>query len=187
MREAEVLLASASPRRLYYLERAYLRVEVLPVSIDESRREGETAIQLASRLAIEKAAPFASSTIPVVAGDTVVSLQGEILGKPDSPQVAYEMLAALSGNEHEVVSGWCVRHGEVVRHGIETSRVRFRALNRRQIDRYVETGEPLDKAGAYGIQGLGGELVESVRGSWSSVVGMPLVPVLSALRDFLVR
>ena len=97
------------------------------------------------------------------------------------------MLAALSGADHEVTSGWCVRLGDELLEGVEVSQVRFRELSSDQIDRYVDSGEPLDKAGAYGIQGIGRELVEAVRGSWSNVVGLPVVPVLAALRDLMVR
>ena len=187
MPEADLILASASPRRLQYLQRAHLQIEVIPVDIDETPLEGETAAGLVARLAREKAAAIPTADIPVVAGDTIVSCRGEFLGKPQDQAAARKMLGVLSGSDHQVVSGWCVRHADVFLEGVEVSEVRFRVLDRHQIDHYVDTGEPLDKAGAYGIQGLGAELVEVVRGSWSNVVGLPVVPILAALRDVLGR
>ncbi len=187
MSETEIILASASPRRLQYLRWARYQVTVVPVLIDETPADGETAAELVTRLARAKATSISTPGVPVVAGDTVVSCRDKILGKPANPQVAREMLAALSGADHEVISGWCVRHGDELLEGVEVSQVRFRELSSDQIDRYVDSGEPLDKAGAYGIQGIGRELVEAVRGSWSNVVGLPVVPVLAALRDLMVR
>ena len=187
MSETDIILASASPRRLQYLRWARYHVEVVPVSIDETPIDGESAAEMVARLSRLKAAAIPVAAVPLVAGDTIVSCQGKILGKPASPEVAREMLMLLSGTEHEVLSGWCVRQGDEYQEGVEVSQVRFRRLEPDQIDRYVDSSEPLDKAGGYGIQGLGREWVESVKGSWSNVVGLPVIPVLAALRDFTIR
>ena len=187
MNRIEIILASASPRRRDYLCRALLDVQVKPVDIDESPREGESGESLVTRLAHQKAMAIEGVEVPVVAGDTIVCHRGEILGKPANSQHAREMLELLSGSEHQVISGWCGRLADSVLQGVETTQVRFRELDREQIEKYIATGEPLDKAGAYGIQGLGGALVESVQGSWSNVVGLPLIPVLSAVRRILGR
>lgn len=187
MIRADIILASASPRRRDYLQRSQLRVEVIPVDLDEAPLEEESGTDLVARLAVEKAMAVGPVELPVVAGDTIVSCQGEILGKPQDPRHAHQMLELLSGTDHQVIGGWCVRHSGVCLRGVEISQVRFRQLDQRMIEDYVATGEPLDKAGAYGIQGLGAELVESVRGSWCNIVGLPVIPVLSALREVLGR
>lgn len=164
---------------------------VAPGSIDESTLPGESGVDLVVRLAQAKAATVdqnADSTpCPVIAGDTVVVLGGKILLKPTDAEDARKMLEQLSGRAHEVVSGWCVRRATAQRSGHQITQVRFSSLSRAQIDSYIETGEPLDKAGSYAIQGEGGALIEEVRGSWSNVVGMPLLPVVAAIREFVVR
>ena len=187
MSHSTIILASASPRRLVALQRAGFDPLVCPVNIDESKLERETAVALVERLAQAKAASIDQPEYPVLAGDTVVSLQQQILGKPSDWKDARSMLESLSGREHQVVSGWCIRSGSDERMGHVTTLVRFRSLSSSQIDAYLETGEPFDKAGAYGIQGQGSALVEEVRGSWSNVVGLPLCPVVRVLRELLER
>jgi len=186
-----IILASASPRRLELLQMAGFEPLVAPGSIDESTLPGESGVDLVVRLAQAKAATVDLSGDqtrgPVIAGDTVVVLDERILLKPIDAVDAREMLEQLSGRVHEVVSGWCVRCATVQGSGHQITQVRFSSLSRAQIDSYIETGEPLDKAGSYAIQGEGGALIEEVRGSWSNVVGMPLLPVVAAIREFMVR
>ena len=164
---------------------------IAPGSIDESTLPGESGVDLVVRLARAKAATVDLSGDPtqgpVVAGDTVVVLDEKILLKPIDAVDAREMLDQLSGRVHEVVSGWCVRCATVQRSGHQVTQVQFSRLSVAQIDSYIETGEPLDKAGSYAIQGEGGALIEEVRGSWSNVVGMPMIPVVAAIREFVVR
>ena len=141
---------------------------------------------LVRTLAAGKAAEVASA-LPddavVIAADTVVELDGEILGKPGTPEKAAEMLRALSGRENRVWSGLVVRRGGVVLTADECTRVRFRTLSEEEIAAYVATGEPLDKAGAYGYQGLASLFVESIDGDYFNVVGLPLCRLGMMLRE----
>ena len=139
------------------------------------------------RLACAKARAVPDQGLPVVAGDTVGVHDGEIFGKPVDVDDARRMLEAMSGSQHQVISGWCVRRGEHIQTGHEITAVFFRDLTGDQLEEYLATGEPYDKAGAYGIQEGGGGLVERVVGSWSNVVGLPLVPVIPLLRDASMR
>jgi septum formation protein len=180
-----LVLASASPRRRELL--AWLGVEhvVEAADVDEGGRPGETAPQLVGRLATAKAAAIAARRVHdwVLGADTIVELDGELLGKPTDRREGTAMLARLSGREHRVATafallapGGAVRTAEVVQ-----SRVRFRRIEARALAAYVGTGEPDDKAGAYAIQGLGAALIESVEGSFTNVMGLPLVQVERAL------
>ncbi|MDR0965756.1 MAG: Maf family protein [Myxococcales bacterium] len=182
----QLVLASASPRREALLSQFGLPLRVDPPAIDERTLPGESALMLASRLARMKGSAVAERARNrdgvVLAADTVVALDGQLLGKPESPDHARHMLQSLSGKAHSVVTGLFVsspRHRESM--AVET-RVRFRTLSDAQIDWYVVTGEPLDKAGAYAIQGLGGAFVESIDGSHSNVIGLPLAETMAALR-----
>ena len=177
-----IVLASGSPRRLELLTTLGFEVEVRRPDVDETPRAGEGAEELVQRLAVDKcnAVPASPSEV-VLAADTVVILDGEILGKPDDADHAYMMLSVLSGREHRVVSGFALRQGEHRRVGSVESTVRMRKLTKESITAYIATGEPFDKAGSYGVQGLGGALVEEVRGSYSNVVGLPLTEVLAEL------
>lgn len=185
MKFQRLILASASPRRLALLTQLGLSPIVEPPAIDERPLPGEDARSLAARLARMKgsaiAARAAHRDAVVLAADTVVALDGELLGKPSSPEDAMRMLRTLSGRTHSVISGLFVaspRHMET--QAVET-RVRFRALSESQIRWYAATGEPLDKAGSYAIQGIGGAFVESIEGSHSNVIGLPLAETLNAL------
>lgn len=175
MEKPPIVLASASPRRSALLEQAGLRFEVLPPSVEETYR-GEPPEEFAREASARKAAAVARlrPEAAVVAADTVVVLDGRVLGKPDGLEQARAMLAALSGREHRVITGVTVRWGERGRTGARETRVWFRRLRPEEIDRYVATGEPLDKAGAYGIQGRGVLLVERLEGCYTNVVGLPL-------------
>ena len=169
------------------MQRAGFAPLVHPVDIDESHNPGEGAVALVERLAEAKAASIDHPEHPVLAGDTVVSLEQQLLGKPADSNDARRMLESLSGREHQVTSGWCLRRGSDTQVGHVITLVRFKSLSSSQIAAYLETGEPFDKAGAYGIRGEGRALVEEVRGSWSNVVGLPLCPVVRLLRELMER
>jgi MAF protein len=178
------VLASGSPRRRELLSACGADVVVRPVGVDETPRVGEDALDLARRLARAKAVAGAAAEGPgwALGSDTVVVLDGEVLGKPADGGEAAATLRRLSGRRHEVITAWAVasRGGEV-RVGHEVAGVRFRALSEAEIAAYVATGDPLDKAGAYGIQGGAGRFVEALEGEFDVVVGLPVGPVLDAL------
>jgi septum formation protein len=176
-----LVLASASPRRRELLAGLGLRFEVRPADVDETPREGEDPGAYVLRLAQEKAAAVAlpeNTGELVLAADTTVVIDGAILGKPLDEEDARRMLRRLSGREHEVLTGLalCAAGGREVS-SVERSRVRMAALSEGEIAWYAATGEPLDKAGAYAIQGLGSLFVEAVAGNYSNVVGLPIPAV----------
>lgn len=186
--EQRIILASSSPRRRELLSQIGLPFSLMPVDIDERPRPGEPPVDYAERLALEKACA-ASDRLGggiVIAADTIVVVHGAILGKPSDASDARRMLSELSGREHEVVTALAVRDTASARSAVRASitRVWFRTLTDREIDDYVATGEPLDKAGAYGIQGRGALLVERIEGCYSNVVGLPLSLLGEMLRDF---
>jgi septum formation protein len=177
-----LVLASQSPRRRELLAQLGIALEVRPAHADEAVHPGEPPRDYVVRVAREKARAVAGEV--VLAADTAVVLGGEVLGKPAGAADARRMLAALSGSEHEVLTGVCVRRAGA---GLEldalaATRVRFAPLSPAEIDWYVATGEPLDKAGAYAIQGAGGAFVLAVSGSVSNVVGLPLAETAELLR-----
>ncbi len=173
-------LASASPRRRELLEQLGFRLEVRPARTDESPLPSEPPRDYVLRVAVEKARAVAGEA--VLAADTAVVLGTEILGKPRDPADAKRMLRALSGRTHDVLTGVCVRRDGLERTAVVDAEVRLDPLTEDQIDWYVATGEPLDKAGAYAIQGLAGAFVRELRGSVSNVVGLPLAETLGLLR-----
>jgi len=172
----ELILASSSPRRRELLEALGVRFRVRPVDVDETPRPGEAAEAYVARLAVEKATARGEAGELVLAADTVVTLDGALLGKPDDADDARRMLEHLAGREHKVLTGVTLWEAGSRRQasGVETSGVRIAALSREEIDWYVATGEPLDKAGSYAIQGLGALFVDAVEGNYSNVVGLPL-------------
>lgn len=180
-----VILASKSPRRKELL--AQLGFEFLAVSadIDESIQVGETPLHYVERLAIEKAQAIANLSnyqqASVIGSDTAVVINNEILGKPANQQASAEMLAKLSNTRHQVYTSIAVVTGEHVLSKVVVTHVDFKALSNEEINAYWQTGEPQDKAGSYGIQGLGGQFVKSIDGSYSSVVGLPLVETAELL------
>ncbi|MAJ29066.1 septum formation protein Maf [bacterium TMED181] len=184
--EIPLLLASASPRRLDLLRAAGFKPQVRIPEVDESPRLNETAVGLVERLAITKAKSIGEKEWLTVAGDTVVEIRGEILGKPESPEEAVRMLEKLSGSTHRIIGGWCVLRGERIYHGVEQCLVEFRTLQSDEIDAYVESGEPSDKAGSYAIQGGAGGFVRRFSGFWSNAIGLPLIPVTSAVENLFV-
>ncbi len=178
-----LVLASQSPRRRELLQQLGLAFEVRPANADEAVLAGEPPRDYVLRVAREKARAVEGDV--VLAADTAVVLAGEVLGKPGDPDDARRMLRALSGSRHEVLTGVCVRRAApgpaVELDVIVSTEVVFVPLSARAVDWYVSTGEPLDKAGAYAIQGAGGAFVAEIRGSVSNVVGLPLVETAALL------
>jgi septum formation protein len=185
MSECRVVLASGSPRRHELLNLIGISHEVRPANIDETLRSRETPQRHAERLAREKAGAVATRdpNLITIGADTIVVVNRKILGKPASAEQAAEMLRQLSGREHKVVTAVAVSRGKKLRSAVEEVRVRFRKLRADEIEAYIATGEPLDKAGAYGIQGYGATIVECVNGDYFSVMGLPLARLVGLLRD----
>ncbi len=189
MTECRVVLASGSPRRHELLNLVGIPHEVRPANIDETMRPRETPVRHTERLAREKAGAVATrdANLITIAADTIVVINRKVLGKPASVEQAAAMLRQLSGREHKVVTAVAVSRGRKLRSAVEEVRVRFRSLSDDDIRAYIATGEPMDKAGAYGIQGYGATIVESVDGDYFSVMGLSLVRLVGLLRDVGVR
>ena len=185
---ADLILASQSPRRQALLRQIGLTdFTVLATAADESYDPLWSPEELVGRLSERKAAAAAGQTglgAVIVAADTMVFLDRERLGKPADEADAFRMLSDLSGREHTVRTGVTVRRGAVSRTEVEATAVRFRTLTPEEIRRYIRTGEPMDKAGAYGIQGLGALLVEGIRGDYFNVMGLPVLRLARMLRGF---
>ena len=179
----DLVLASASPRRLALLTQAGLTPAVRPSHVDETPMPAEPAIAYALRIASSKCLAAASPrSMLVLAADTVVHVDELIYGKPAAAGDAVRMLRELAGGWHQVTTAYALAGAGALRElAAVTTRVRFRQLAAADIERYVASGEPMDKAGAYGIQGLGGALIDQVEGSYTNVVGLPLPEVLAAL------
>ncbi len=177
-----LILASASPRRRELLQSAGIHFEVCPADLDERVLPGEPPRAYAGRVAREKA--LAVPGARVLAADTVVALEGEVLGKPADADEARRLLQALSGRTHTVYTAVALRVDRRVHQRICATQVRFRELSERDIEWYVGTSEPYDKAGGYGIQGQGGALVDRLRGSYTNVIGLPLRETLALLARF---
>lgn len=171
-------LASASPRRRELLQQIGVPYVVVPAEIDESLRAGETAEEYVMRMAREKASRVwgdpRRQQLPVLGADTSVVLDGRVLGKPSSAEDAAAMLTALSDRAHLVLSAVALQSGRGANLRLSISTVRFRAIAPAEIADYWRSGEPQDKAGGYAIQGLGGVFVETMSGSYSGVMGLPL-------------
>lgn len=181
-----IVLASGSPRRKQLLEMLRIPFRVIAPDVDEHVLPGERPDAYVTRLSRAKAEAVAARALGdlVLAADTTVVLDGEIFGKPDSPSHAVEMLSRLQGRTHEVMTSVAVaRDGEVAQ-ALDVSRVTFRPTDRATLEAYVATGEPLDKAGAYAIQGLGAPLIERVEGDFFGVMGLPLRLALDLLARF---
>jgi septum formation protein len=188
--ERTLVLASASPRRRDLLTQAGVAFEVVPPRVDETPAPGEAPEALALRLAAEKALEVAErlGAEPerwVLGADTIVVLEDEVLGKPDDPEHAIELLARLVGRSHRVVTGVAVVSSARLapRTRAVSSIVTMRSAARAEIEAYVATGEPMDKAGAYGFQGEGRRFVVRVEGSESNVIGLPVAESLALLRE----
>jgi septum formation protein len=180
-----VILASASPRRRELLALIGIPHVVEPADIDESYREGEEAPEHAERLAREKAAAIAAryTNAVVIAADTIVLIDGLVLGKPRDDADAERMLGMLGGQTHVVLTAVAVAYGGAMRSGVESVRVTFRPLTRERIRAYIATREPMDKAGSYGIQGYGATLVERIDGDYFAVMGLALARMIDLLAE----
>ncbi|MFO7777701.1 MAG: Maf family protein [Nitriliruptoraceae bacterium] len=184
MAEPILVLASGSPRRAALLARLGLRPQIRPPDIDERPLDGEHPSAVVARLAASKARAVhrAGAGEVVLAADTVVVLDGQLLGKPVDDGAATGMLQRLSGRTHEVLTAVAVHTDAACHRATETTRVRFRRLTAEEVHWYLDTGEPRDKAGAYGLQGAGAALVEGVDGSDTNVIGLPLSTTVGLLR-----
>lgn len=184
----QLILASASPRRKELLNQIGLEFTVSPSAIDEQRFPDEPALDYVNRMAIEKARAvypqYAGEDACVLGADTIVVLGDEVLGKPKNKEDGLRMLSLLSGATHTVYSGVALKadHGE--KQIVSATKVSFRPLSAQEIETYWCTGEPEGKAGAYAIQGLAAIFVENIRGSYSAVVGLPLMETSLLLTEF---
>jgi septum formation protein len=207
----QIILASQSPRRKELLERVGFSVKVVPANIDEIRLDDETVEQFAKRMARSKCLavvrrmqatlyqvdPEGGSSMPspsarrmsetrwVIAGDTIVSLGEELLGKPKDTAEAADMLARLAGTRHRVITGFCLHDLRKDKEGVQavSTDVLFKRLTTTEIEKYVAVGESMDKAGAYAIQGVGAYLVDSIVGSYTNVVGLPMCQVIEMMEE----
>lgn len=183
----DLILASASPRRRELLQQIGVRLQACPVDLDESMLAGEAAETFVRRLACEKAAAGfrrSGADLPTLGSDTVVVLNGRVMGKPANRDQGIEMLLSLSGQCHQVMTGVAVTNGQHTRCDVVVTDVEFNEISEREAARYWETGEPCDKAGGYGIQGLGAVFVRRISGSYSAVVGLPLSETAVLLSEF---
>ena len=176
-------LASSSPRRGAILERMGLEFTAGGVDIDERQHAGESPDNMVVRLAIEKAnaATYPPETV-IIGADTTVVLDGEVFGKPRDEADGLRMLAALSGRSHDVMTGVAVLSGQAVHSALSVTAVKFREIGPDEALEYWQSGEPGDKAGAYAIQGLAAAFVESVNGSYTGVVGLPVLETARLLQ-----
>ena len=184
----KIILASSSPRRKELLEKIGLKFEVEPGDYEEIVDTDLEPHEMVRKLSREKAEAVARkhNSGVVIAADTVVLIDGKILGKPKSPAEAKKMLRALSGKSHAVITGFTIidtAERRILSKAVET-KVYIGELNPAEIDAYVKSGEPLDKAGGYGIQGLGSVIVEKIEGDYFNVVGLPLSSLAESLKEF---
>ncbi|EGT3599067.1 Maf-like protein [Clostridium perfringens] len=186
----KVILASKSPRRVEILEKIVKEFEVVESNFDENTIDFKGDIEkyvkdLSRNKAIEVSKGLNEPSI-VIAADTVVFQDGKVLEKPKNEEDAFSMLSSLSGNTHKVYSGICLinTYNDTVVTDCDCTEVRFSELNPRQIRNYINSGEPMDKAGAYGIQGLGGAFVEGINGCYYNVMGLPLNKLYKALENY---
>jgi septum formation protein len=183
----QIILASASPRRRELLDQIGVTYEVLPVDIDETLRSDEEGDSFVRRLALEKAQSGykkQQNILPVLGSDTIVILNERILGKPKNKKDGLSMLAGLSGHEHQVLTAVAMVDAEQSICLLNTSHVFFRSLTEQGILAYWNTGEPVDKAGGYGIQGIAAQFIERLDGSYSGVMGLPLFETAQLLKKF---
>ncbi len=209
----QLVLASQSPRRKELLERIGFNIRTIPADVDEDSVEGESPTEFVKRLARDKvlavverlqattshladgASPQQASGILasqkdaqirwVVGADTVVVLDDDLLGKPLDHDHAFDMLQRLSGREHKVITGFCIFDLNKNKEGIQAvvSTVRFKHLTRPEIEKYLAAGESMDKAGGYAVQGIGAYLIDSIQGSYTNVVGLPLCQMMEMLEE----
>lgn len=188
MSKAKLVLASASPRRRELLMQVGLKFDVIPSDVPEGPIHGETPEEHVIRLSVDKAREVAgrfsgSDERWIIGSDTIVLSEGKVLGKPEDDREAVQMLNMLSGRTHSVITGYCIHNsltGAEIKRSVETV-VTFKKLKNEEIIGYVESGEPMDKAGAYAIQGLGSFMVEGIEGSYTNVVGLPVCQIVNDL------
>ncbi|MDR1773974.1 MAG: Maf family protein [Clostridioides sp.] len=183
----KIILASASPRRREILHRYHLDFQVIKADIDESMLEQESPIDLVKRLSFEKGMFVAkkNNNDLVISADTIVVLNDKILGKPLNRLEAFEMISSLSNKKHKVITGFSLinlSNNKIINDFVVTE-VKFKKLTDKNINDYLDTGEYVDKAGAYGIQGYGALLVESIEGDFFNIVGFPISKVSDLLRS----
>lgn len=181
-------LASGSPRRRELLTLLDVLFEVLKTEVEEQRKPEESAQQYVQRLAQDKAragVSVAPQDLPVLGADTIVVLNGQVLEKPRDKAHAQQILSALSGQQHQVITAVSLADRKNMLSAMVVTDVTFRVLSQLEISDYIATGEPMDKAGAYGIQGKGGCFVRSITGSYHAVVGLPLVETHELLSHFI--
>ena len=182
-----ITLASSSPRRKKLMESIFGKIEVVHPEVNELAINGESPHEMVKRLAILKARTV-KSTNTIVAADTVVEIGGKILGKPRDIEEARKMLRVLSGKWHTVHTGVCIIHGKKEKAFVESTRVKFHVLDEETINMYVQTGSPMDKAGAYGIQeDMGMILVERINGDFFTVVGLPISRVWWEIKNLTIE
>jgi septum formation protein len=187
LQDYDLILASASPRRTEILHQIGVRHQIVPADIDETPRSGEMATDYVQRMALEKAQRvmlLSKSSTPVLGADTCVVCDGTIFGKPSQRDEAMDMLGALSGKSHWVHTAVAVAYQGDFALQISSTEVVFRKLPKQECLIYWETGEPIDKAGSYAIQGYGSVFVESIAGSYSGVVGLPIKETYLLLKKF---
>lgn len=180
-----IVLASASPRRRELLAQAGVMFHVQAADIDETRRAGEAPEAFVLRLAEEKARAVSAlcKNETVLGADTVVVVDGEILGKPADAADARRMLQMLAGRVHQVLTGIAVVRGEHCLTAVETTQVTFHAIGEEELTRYIASDEPMDKAGAYGIQGYAARWIPRIEGDYNNVVGLPIARTVALLSD----
>jgi septum formation protein len=183
---ASLILASASPRRQELLQAVGLKFKIIPAHINEIYFAGESPRQHVTRLSSDKAMVIARQYPEswVLGADTIVVINGLILGKPKNQTQARKMLRTLSGHEHKVFTGFTIAHvaAEVCQTNVVQSAVRFKTINLKEIEWYIACDEPYDKAGGYAVQGKGAYFIQSIRGSYTNVIGLPLCEALEELK-----
>ena len=205
----QIVLASSSPRRKELLEKLGFSVKAIPATVTEERLGDEPAENYVKRLARDKvlnvvnrirttsydSGPTRVSRVTgkpaddvmrwVVGADTVVVLGSQVLEKPKDNLDAYEMIVSLAGREHVVITGFCIFDMKKDKEGIQAVRttVRFKPMTKAEVEKYISVGESLDKAGAYAVQGVGGYMVESIEGSYTNIVGLPLCQVIQMMEE----
>jgi len=186
---SKIILASGSPRRASLLDQVGISYDRIIPDVDESAYAHLPPSEQVSHLSKAKAVAVLNKGVkyPVVAADTLVCLERNVLGKPARREDAFEMLRTLSGRWHQVYTGLTVAAGDKISTSYEVTDVRFRELTDREIDEYIATGEPMDKAGAYGIQGKGALLVERIEGDYYNIVGLPLMRLWVMLKELGVK
>jgi septum formation protein len=182
-----IILASSSPRRLRLLSNFGFDIHLRIPDVDETPLENENASDMVIRLAKLKAnaliLPEKMKNWPIIAADTIVCCETQVLGKPQDKQDAVRILTFLSGKKQEVITGYALKKGIQEITGMVSTTIVFRNLSEIEIQHYVETEEPMDKAGAYGIQGHGASLLKTIHGSYSNVIGLPVDEVLMSLKS----